>query len=94
MLMPQTMQIATSSHGAPPKSSPTLAAQLPLIAIAMMVSVVRPSRSARSPAATQPIAPAAMVANAASLAAIGADPAGSESAKLAFRNTPIHAHIA
>ena len=42
----------------------------------------------------QPIDPEAMVAKAASRAATGAEAAGSTSAKLAFRNTPIHAHIA
>jgi hypothetical protein len=41
-----------------------------------------------------PIAPDAMVANAASFAYVGATSAGSVSAKLAWRNTPIHAHIA
>jgi hypothetical protein len=35
-----------------------------------------------------------MVTNAASLAALGAVSAGSTSAKLALKNTPIHAHIA
>ena len=62
--------------------------------MAMIVTVVRPMRSASKPAATQPTAPDAIVANAASLAATSAVPAGSESAKLALRNTPIHAHIA
>ena len=38
--------------------------------------------------------PAAMVANAVSLAAVAAAPGGSDCAKLAVRNTPIHAHIA
>ena len=56
--MPQTMQTATSSAGEPPNRMPTPAAQLPEIAIATMVSVVRPSRSAR-PAATQPDRPGA-----------------------------------
>ena len=67
---------------------------MPEIAIATIVIVVRPRRSARKPAATQPIAPAAIVANAASFAAVGAASAGIVSAKLAGRNTPIHAHIA
>ncbi len=71
-----------------------VAAQLPLIAIAAIVIVVRPRRSARKPAATAPKAPAPMVANAASLAATGAIPGGSASAKLACKKTPIHAHIA
>ena len=41
-----------------------------------------------------PIAPDPTVANAAILAAVAAVPAGNVSAKLASRNTPIHAHIA
>ena len=60
----------------------------------MIVSVVRPRRSASSPAPTQPIAPEATVAKAASLAATPADAGGIVNAKLASRNTPIHAHIA
>jgi hypothetical protein len=94
MLTPQTMQTATSAAGLPPNSKPIEAAQLPLMAIATIVSVVRPSRSARTPAPTHPIAPDAIVANAASFAAIPADSGGIVVAKLACRNTPIHAHIA
>ncbi len=85
---------ATRSAGEPPNSTPMTAAQLPDTAIAMIVIVVRPMRSARNPAATQPIAPAATVANAASFAAVGATSPGNVSAKLACRKTPIHAHIA
>jgi hypothetical protein len=94
MLIPQTMHTATSATGEPPNSSPIVAAQLPLTAIATIVSVVRPSRSARTPAPTHPIAPDAIVTNAASLAAVPATSGGSVSAKLACRKTPIHAHIA
>jgi hypothetical protein len=94
MLMPQTTHSVSSAHACPPKSQPMEAAQVPLTAIATIVSVVRPSRSARKPAPTQPIAPDATVTNAASLAAVAAVPAGNVSAKLASRNTPIHAHIA
>ena len=94
MLMPQTTHRATSAHVGPPNRRPIAAAQLPLTAIETIVSVVRPSRSARKPAPTQPIAPEPTVANAATLAAVAAVPDGSVSAKLASRNTPIHAHIA
>src|SRR5947207_9095798 len=94
MLTPQTMHTATSTHAGPPNKRPIDAAQLPLTAIAMIVSVVRPRRSARKPAPTHPAAPEAIVANAASLALVGAMAAGSVDAKLAFKNTPIHAHIA
>src|SRR6266542_999142 len=65
MLTPQTTQTARSAHAEPPNSSPIDAAQLPLTAIATIVSVVRPSRSAKNPAPTQPIAPAAIVVKAA-----------------------------
>ena len=51
MLMPQTRQTATSHAGSPPNSSPIVAAQLPLTAIATIVIVVRPSRSASKPGA-------------------------------------------
>ena len=47
MLTPHTTQTARSAHGGPPNSSPTDAAHEPLTAIATIVSVVRPSRSAR-----------------------------------------------
>ena len=92
--MPQMMHTATRGHAAPPNNRPMAAAQLPLTAIAMIVSVVRPSRSARNPAPTHPIAPDAMVANAASFAAVDAVPTDNVCAKLAFKNTPIHAHMA
>ena len=94
MLIPQTMQTAISGHADPPNSRPIEAAQLPLTAIATIVSVVRPNRSARNPAPTQPIAPEAIVANAASLAEVEAIAGGNVKAKLACRNTPTHAHIA
>src|SRR6478735_4575608 len=38
MVMPHTMQTATSAHGGPPNRSPTPAAQLPLTAPAAMVA--------------------------------------------------------
>jgi hypothetical protein len=94
MEMPQTIPSPSSHIGSPPNRKPMVAAQLPLIAIAAIVSVVRPSRSASSPAPTDPMAPAAIVANAASFAAAGAVSGGRRSAKLALKNTPIHAHIA
>ena len=49
-----------------------VAAQVPEIAIAAMVMVVRPRRSASRPAAMEPMPPAAIVANAVSLAAVDA----------------------
>ena len=47
IVMPQTMHKATSAAGAAPNSRPTVAAQVPLTAMAAMVRVVRPKRSAR-----------------------------------------------
>src|SRR5207244_11942031 len=94
MLIPQTMHTATSTHSGPPNKRPIDAAQLPLTAIAMIVSVVRPRRSARKPAPMQPIAPDAIVANAANFALVVAIAGGNVNAKLAFKKTPIHAHIA
>ena len=94
MLIPHTSASATRGQGEPPNRNPIVAAQVPLTAIAAIVSVVRPRRSASSPAPTEPIAPTAIVAKAASLAAIGARSAGNVKAKLALKNTPIHAHIA
>ncbi len=94
MLMPQTTQTTASHTGSPPNRRPIVAAQVPDTAIAAIVIVVRPSRSARRPATTEPMPPAAIVANAVSFAMSGAVSGGSVSAKLAARNTPIHAHVA
>jgi hypothetical protein len=67
---------------------------VPEIVIAPIVMVVRPRRSARSPAAIEPMPPAAIVANAVSLATNDAVSGDIVVAKLAARNTPIHAHMA
>src|SRR5262245_38339746 len=94
MVTPQTMQISASHDGDPPNSNPIVAAQAPLTAIAAIVIVVRPSRSARYPATIAPSAPEPTVANVSSRAASGAASGASVCAKLACRNTPIQAHIA
>ena len=44
---PHTRHSATTSHGGPPNRKPATMAQAPLIAIAPMVRVVRPTRPAR-----------------------------------------------
>src|SRR5204863_9355614 len=50
-LIPHTIATSRVSDGGPPKVSPISAAQAPLTAIAAIVSVVRPQRSAPAPAA-------------------------------------------
>ena len=50
-LMPQTIAMTSVSAGGPPNVRPITPAQAPLTAIAAMVSVVRPQRSAPAPAA-------------------------------------------
>jgi hypothetical protein len=77
----------------PPNRNPIVAAQVPLTAIA---AIVTSSGRAGRPEVRRPRTdrPAAIVANAASLAAVGATSAGIVNAKLALKNTPIHAHMA
>ena len=69
MVMPHTMHTATSAAGLPPNRKPMVAAHVPEMAMAAIVMVVRPRRSASRPAAIDPMPPAAIVANAVSLAA-------------------------
>src|SRR5688500_20374131 len=51
---PQIVATSNSSTGFPPYKSPITRQQVPLIAMAHDVTVVRPMRSAISPASTQP----------------------------------------
>ena len=90
-VMPQMENNSTTSHGAPPKANPTSRAQVPLMPIAPMVRVVRPTRSAKNPPARQPAAPSPIVVKVTSLALRAApDPPGLM-AKLALRYSPAHA---
>ena len=68
---PHTIAIATVTAGKAPKANPAATALVPETAIAAIVSVVRPRRSARRPARTQPMPPEATTANAAALASAG-----------------------
>ena len=89
---PHTIAIATVIAGRAPKANPAAMALVPDTAIAAIVSVVRPRRSARRPARTQPMPPEATTTNAAALAAAGSCvPAA---AKLAARNSGTQVHIA
>src|SRR5687767_621468 len=72
-------------------AGPMTSAQVPLIAIAMMVTRARPIRSARIPAMTQPMAPAAITAKASTGAHNGAMAC---SRPACARKTPIVLHIA
>ena len=81
----------TSGTGAP-KARPTSTAHVPETAIAAIVVVVRPTRSATAPATTHPTAPAATTTKAARLASAGSvTPAA---ARLATKNSGTHVHIA
>src|SRR5689334_17766662 len=62
-LAPQITATNNNGHTLPPNKNPTSKQQLPLIAIATDVTTVRPTRSAISPATTQPIAPAPITRN-------------------------------
>ena len=61
-----------SRTGSPPNREPISRAQLPLIAMASMVRVVRPQRSAKAPPRMQPSAPTPMVAKVTKAAATAA----------------------
>jgi hypothetical protein len=91
-LMPHTTSTTTSTTVGAPNSSPATTALEPETAMAAMVSVVRPSRSASAPAATQPMAPAATTRNATPLApAAGTSP---EMARLAAMKAGTQVHMA
>ena len=91
-VMPQTTTTASSSHVGAPNRRPASTAQVPDSAMAAMVSVVRPSRSASAPAATQPRAPAATTRKAMALEAAG--PALPLAARLAARKIGTQVHMA
>ena len=89
---PQTRQTIVTTIGSAPKRSPTAIADRPYAAIAAIVSVVRPSRSASAPATAQPIPPIATTANEAKLAPAGSSaPAAANDAAM---NSGNHVHIA
>src|SRR6185436_11985295 len=88
---PQTAATSKSKAGFPPNRNPISKQQLPLIAIAQEVMTVRPRRSARSPAATQPTAPQPITRNEATSAVEGE---AFDTVKLARIITGIQTHIA
>jgi hypothetical protein len=92
--MTVTPQIAATVRRIPglaPNSRPMTRQHVPLAAMAMEVTAVRPARSAARPPATQPIAPDPMTRkDEASASRDGCPPA----VKLARRKTGTHAHIA
>src|SRR3954447_7434360 len=62
-LAPQTAATISNAIGLAPNKKPMIKQQLPLISMAHDVMSVRPSLSARRPAATQPIAPQPITTN-------------------------------
>src|SRR5688500_16954389 len=62
-LAPHTTASSNNNTGFPPNKNPTSKQQLPLIAMAHDVTIVRPTRSAINPATTHPIAPAPITRN-------------------------------
>src|SRR5882672_12452989 len=62
-LAPQIAATIRSRIGFAPNSNPITRQQLPLIAIAHEVTIVRPTRSAIRPATTQPAAPQPITKN-------------------------------
>ena len=91
-VIPHTTQTASTTTVGAPNRSPAATALEPDSAMATIVSVVRPRRSARAPAATQPMAPAATIRKATPLA-----PSAStlpETARLAAMKAGTQVHIA
>src|SRR5439155_136768 len=68
IVTPHTAASPSVTRGGPPNVSPVTAAQVPEIAIALIVSVVRPQRSETTPPSQQPSAPTAITRNVAPLA--------------------------
>ncbi len=90
-LAPHTSVITRSTLNGAPADGPMTRAQIPLIAIAPIVSAVRPLRSATHPPATHPAAPAASVANAMRAGSAGENP---RAIAIAAQNAAIQLHIA
>ena len=86
------MPSTSVSHGAAPNRNPIASALAPLQAIATIVTVVRPARSATSPATTHPSPPEATTRNAPRLASDAS--LSPPAAKLAAMNSGTHVHIA
>src|SRR5882724_1003719 len=90
-LAPQIAATIKRAIGFAPKNNPMTRQQLPLIAIATEVTIVRPIRSATRPATTQPTAPQPITTN---------DPTSAKAGllwrtdKLARIINGIHVHIA
>src|SRR5260370_21801093 len=70
-LAPQIAATIKSAIGFIPNRKPITRQQLPLIAIAQEVTIVRPTRSAIKPAITQPAAPQPITRNEATSASDG-----------------------
>ena len=67
-VMPQTPATSKVRAGAAANVKPMASAQMPLAAMAIMVSAVRPHRSEAQPPIQHPSAPMAMTRNVAALA--------------------------
>ena len=89
---PQKIPRTSVAAGAAPKRNPIATALAPLHAIAMIVTAVRPSRSAAKPAPMQPRPPAATTRKAPRLAVDGSSTP--PAAKLATRNAGTQVHMA
>src|SRR5438128_976244 len=70
-LAPQIAAMLSSRIGCAPKANPIKRQQVPLMAIAADVTIVRPIRSAINPAMTQPAAPQPITRNEATSASDG-----------------------
>ena len=68
IVIPQTLASASVTSGGPPSVNPVTAAHAAEIAIATIVSAVRPQRSDAMPPSQQPSAPMAITRNVAPLA--------------------------
>ena len=90
---PEKKARENTSQGAAPNEKPMMTAQIPLDAIAPMVSAVRPTRSASKPPKTAPNAPPTPITTKAASRDQSAA-ASRWNSKLACKKRAIHAHMA
>src|SRR5882762_5546 len=94
-LIPQTSSNGMSATSVAPKSRPTTLAHVPDTTIAVLVTSVRPQRSAYFPPSQHPIAPLPTTANVTSAASpVTSASAARRACSLAAMNTAIQVHIA
>jgi len=91
MEIPQTMETTVTTDNGADARGPIATAHVALIAIATMVTIGLPTRSAASPASMQPTDPEAIVTKANNGAAAGAI---EREAITYAQNAPIELHIA